>query len=183
MTEKERKENEAPKPADQPVNEGAEVETLRDRLREAEETRDRYLNLARQKQADFENYQKRVQRDQAQERRYAHAPLVRDLLAALDNLERAIAADRKTGEDSPLAQGVAMVYNQLLDVLKKHEVAQIPAMGQPFDPNVHEAVAQVPSKEHAVTTVIDVMEQGYMIHDRVVRPARVAVAVPSPQSN
>jgi molecular chaperone GrpE len=180
MTEKEHKENEAT--AEQPANGVEDVESLRGRLREAEETRDRYLNLAKQKQAEFENYQKRVQRDVAQERRFAHMPLVRDLLSALDNLERAIAADRKKGEDSPLAQGVAMVYNQLLDALRKHEVVQIPALGQPFDPNVHEAVAQVPGKDHAVPTVVDVLEQGYMIHDRVVRPARVAVSVPPPQS-
>src|SRR5436305_12082727 len=95
-----------------------DLEALRARVEAAEQSRDEYLNLAQRTRADFENYQKRVQRDMAQERRYAEAPLALDLLPALDNLERATAAAQQAGEKGPLVQGVAMVQSQLLDVLR-----------------------------------------------------------------
>ena len=149
-----------------------DLETLRSRLQTAEQQRDEYLDLAQRTRADFENYQKRMQRDLAEERRYAQAPLAADLLPALDNLERATAAAKQAGEKGPLVQGVAMVQTQLLDVLRRHGITRIEAQGKPFDPNLHQAVMQQPSKEHPPMTVLQVLEQGYMIHDRVLRPAR-----------
>src|SRR6516225_9310325 len=88
--------------------------------------------------ADFENYQKRIQRDLATERRFAQAPLASDLLAALDNLERATAAAEQAGEKGPLVQGVAMVHQQFLDLLKRHGVTPIEAAGKPFDAGLHQ---------------------------------------------
>jgi molecular chaperone GrpE len=155
-----------------------DLEALRARAEAAEQSRDEYLALAQRTRADFENYQKRVQRDQAQERRYAQAPLAEDLLSALDNLERATAAARQAGETGPLVQGVAMVQAQFLDVLRRHGVTRIEAQGQPFDPHLHQAVLQQPSAEHPPNTVVQVLEPGYLIHDRVLRPARVAVSTP-----
>src|SRR5579875_730304 len=125
-----------------------DLDSLRSKLQEAEQKRDEYLYLAQRTRADFENYQKRLKRDQAEERRYAQAPLASDLLAALDNLERAIAAAKQAGEKGPLVQGVAMVQTQLLDILRRHGITPINAEGQPFDPNCHQAVLQQPSKEH-----------------------------------
>jgi molecular chaperone GrpE len=154
-----------------------EVGALRIRAEAAEKARDEYLTLAQRTRADFENYQKRTQRDLAQERRYAQAPLASDLLAALDNLERATAAAKQVGESGPLVQGVAMVQAQLLDVLRRHGITRIEAQGQPFDPNRHQAVVQQPTKDVPPSTVVQVFEQGYMLHDRVLRPARVAVSV------
>ena len=153
-----------------------DLDALRTQLQTAEQKRDEYLELAQRARADFENYQKRMQRDLAQERRYAQAPLAADLLPALDNLERAPAAAEQAGEKGPLVQGVAMVRTQLLDILRRHGVTRIEAQGQPFDPNLHQAVMQQPSKEHPPMTVVQVLEQGYMIHERVLRPARVAVS-------
>jgi molecular chaperone GrpE len=153
-----------------------ELEALRARAEKAERERDEYLDLAQRTRADFENYQKRAQREQAQERRYACGPLAADLLQALDNLERATIAARQAGEEGPLVQGVAMVQNQLLDVLRRHGVTRIEAEGRPFDPNLHEAVMQQPSAEHPPHTVVQVFEQGYLLHDRVLRPSRVAVS-------
>jgi molecular chaperone GrpE len=153
-----------------------DLEALRAQLQSAEQKRDEYLDLAQRTRADFENYQKRMQRDLATERRFAQTPLAADLLPALDNLERATAAAEQAGEKGPLVQGVAMVHAQLLDILRRHGVTRIEALGQPFDPNLHQAVMQQPSKEHPPMTVVTVMEQGYMIHDRVLRPARVAVS-------
>src|SRR5262245_22405972 len=153
-----------------------EQDALRDQLRAAEQQRDEYLTLAKQTRAEFENYQKRFQRDLAVERQYAQAPLAGDLLPALDNLDRAIAAAEKGGDKGSLAQGVALVQSQLLDVLRRHGVTRMEAQGKPFDPNLHQAVLQQPSAEAPPQTVLQVLEQGYMIHERVLRPARVIVS-------
>jgi molecular chaperone GrpE len=153
-----------------------DLEALRAQLQSAEQKRDEYLELAQRTRADFENYQKRMQRDLAQERRYAQAPLAADLLTALDNLERATAAAEQAGEKGPLVQGVDMVQAQLLDVLRRHGVTRMEPLGQPFDPNLHEAVMQQPSAKHPPMTVVQVLQAGYMIHERVLRPARVAVS-------
>jgi molecular chaperone GrpE len=153
-----------------------DLEALRNQLQAAEQKRDEYLDLAQRTRADFENYQKRMQRDLASERRFAQAPLAADLLPALDNLERATAAAEQAGEKGPLVQGVTMVHNQLLDILRRHGVTRIEARGHPFDPHLHQAVMQQPNKEYPPMTVVQVLEPGYMIHDRVLRPARVAVS-------
>jgi molecular chaperone GrpE len=155
---------------------GAPPADLNARLAQAEKARDEYLDLAKRTQADFENYQKRSSRELATALRYAQAPLAFDLLAALDNLDRAVAAAKQAGEVGPLVQGVAMVQSQLLDALRRHGVKRIEAQGQPFDPNLHDAVLQQPSKDHPPGTVVLVLEPGYTIHDRVLRPARVAVS-------
>ncbi len=154
----------------------AEFDALRGRLQTAEQQRDEYLDLAQRTRADFENYQKRHKRDLAEERRYAQAPLAADLLAALDNLDRAIEAARQAKEQGALVQGVAMVQAQLLDTLRRHGIVRIDAMDKAFDPNLHQAVMQQPSAEHSPMTVLQVLEQGYQIHERVLRPARVIVS-------
>jgi molecular chaperone GrpE len=153
-----------------------DLETLRTRAAAAEQERDQFLALVQQTRADFENYQKRVQRDMAQERRYAQKPLALDLLAALDNLERATAAAKQAGETGPLVQGVAMVQTQLLDTLRRHGITRIEAQGKPFDPNLHQAVMQQPSADQPPGTVLQVLEHGYLLHDRVLRPATVVVS-------
>ncbi len=153
-----------------------EVDQLRAKLAEAEQARDQNIDLAKRMQAEFENYQKRAQRDRAQDLRYAQAPLAFDILGALDNLDRAVAAAQQAGETGPLVQGVAMVQSQLLDVFRRHGVMRIEAQGEPFDPNLHQAVMQQPSKDQPPGTVLQVLEHGYRIHDRVLRPARVIVS-------
>ena len=153
-----------------------EVESLRAQLKTAEQTRDEYLALARQSRADFDNYQKRAARDLATERRYAQLPLAEDLLGAIDNLERAIAAADQAGDKGPLAKGVSLVLAQLLDVLRRHGVSRIEVLGQPFDPNLHQAVMQQPSADHPPNTVLQVLASGYMMHERVLRPATVIVS-------
>jgi molecular chaperone GrpE len=154
----------------------SEAETLKGRLQAAEQQRDEFRDLARQTRADFENYQKRAQRDLAVERRFAQMPLAGDLLPALDNLERAIAAASQGGDSGSLVQGVKMVQSQLLDVLRRHGVTRTEAQGQPFDPNLHQAVMQQPTADYPPNTVVQVLEPGYQFHDRVLRPARVIVS-------
>jgi molecular chaperone GrpE len=153
-----------------------DLEALRERTAAIEQERDEFRGLLQRTRADFENYQKRTQRDAAQERRYWHAGLALDLLPILDNFERAVAAAKQAGETGPLVQGVAMVQAQVLDVLNRHGITRIEAQGQPFDPNLHQAVMQQPSADQPPNTVVQVLEQGFMIHDRVLRPARVVVA-------
>jgi molecular chaperone GrpE len=164
-------------PTETPTNgQPTEMDALRAKLAEAEQQRDEFRKLAQMTQADFENYQKRFQRTLAEERRYAQKPLAGDLLSTLDNLDRALAAARQNKEDGPLVQGVSMVQSQLLDVLRRHGVTKIETQGQPFDANLHEAVMQQPSAEHPPGTVLQTLEQGFMLHDRVLRPARVVVS-------
>src|SRR4051812_13075588 len=147
-----------------------------DRLRKLAAERDQYLDLAQRSRAEFENYQKRSQKDREQERKYAYGPLVLDLLPVLDNLDRAIAAGQQAGETGPLMQGVGMVQSQFLEQLKRHGVTRIEAMGKPFDPHLHQAVMQRPGADVEPNTVVQVLEQGFMNQDRVLRPAKVIVS-------
>jgi molecular chaperone GrpE len=154
-----------------------DLEALQARVADAEQKRDEYLDLLQRTRADFENYQKRAFRETIQERKYAHADLAHDLLAALDNLERATTAANQAGDKSPLAQGVTLVQTQLLDILRRHGVTLIEAQGKPFDPNQHQAVMQQPSSDLPPNSVVQVLEQGFMILDRVLRPAKVIVSI------
>jgi molecular chaperone GrpE len=101
---------------------------------------------------------------------------VLDILPILDNLERATAAASKAGETGPLVQGVEMVEKQFLEVLKRYHVTRIQAEGKPFEPNLHQALVQQPSMDKMPGTVLTVVEPGYMLHDRVLRPAKVVVS-------
>lgn len=161
-----------------PDNGSSEV-GLNERLAKAEKERDEFRGLLLRTQADFENYQKRSQRETAQERRFAHAPLALAILPTLDNFERAVAAAQQAGESGPLVQGVSMIRSQLLDALKRNGVTPIEAVGQPFDPNLHQAVMQQPAADKPPNTVLQALEQGFMIHDRVLRPASVIVSAPA----
>src|SRR5262249_45005508 len=129
--------------------------------------RDQYLDLAQRTRAEFDNYQKRNRTERDQERKYAFGPLARDLLPVIDNLQRALDAARKAGDSGPLVQGVAMVETQFLELLKRNGIVAIEAEGEPFDPNLHQAVMQKPSAEHEPNTIVQVLEHGYMNHDRV----------------
>ncbi len=158
-----------------------ELETVRGHAEEKAaalaEVEDRALRL----QADFENFRKRGIRDREESQRYGHQNLVKDLLVTVDNLERAIEHGEGGDERSldGIVQGIELVHRELLAALAKYGVSAIEALREPFDPNLHEAVGQVPSDECSPNTVIEVLEKGYRIHDRMVRPARVIVSVAS----
>ncbi len=165
--------------ASAPGPEAPEVDPLQKLAAE----RDQYLDLVQRTRAEFENYQKRNQKERELERRYACTPLVYDLLPVFDNLERTLQAAQQGGQSGPLSgplvQGVAMVQAQFLEQLKRHGITRIDALGKPFDPNLHQAVMQQPSAEHEPNTVIQVLEQGFLNHDRVLRPAKVIVSKPA----
>jgi molecular chaperone GrpE len=126
--------------------------------------------------AEFANYQKRAKQQADADRVYAVGSLARDLLEPLDNLDRAIEALRSSG-DPGVTAGLDMVTKQLHEILAKHGVEPIPAHGQPFDPNLHDAILQQPAPEHPEGTVVAELTRGYTIRDRVLRPSKVAVSV------
>lgn len=142
--------------------------------RERDEAMNRFLRAS----AELENYRKRVQRERDEERRYAALPIVRDFLPGLDNLRRALDAARSASDVKSLLQGVRMVLGQFDEILARYGAQPIEAAGQPFDPHRHEALQQVPSSDFPPMTVVEVVERGYQIHDRVIRPSKVIVAAP-----
>lgn len=145
-----------------------EVRRLAGELASANE---RYLRL----RADFDNFRKRVERERSEIGRYALIEPLRDLLPVVDNLERALAAP---GEAGDLRRGVEMILRQLHDVLRRLGLAAVPAVGSRFDPSVHEAVSQEESEAVAVPTVVAELQRGYRLHERLLRPALVRVAMP-----
>jgi molecular chaperone GrpE len=150
-----------------------EANALREQLATAEKQVADYKSLV----ADFDNARKRLAQDASRERKFAAEPIVRDLLGPLDNLDRTLDAAKKAGDNGPLVQGVAATASQILEVFKRYGVTVIPSgPGTPFDPNVHQAVTQQPAKDVKPGAVALVLEKGFLIHDRVLRPASVIVA-------
>ncbi len=147
-----------------------------EKLKKSASERDQYFEMALRMKAEFENYQKRAQKDRETERRYAFGPLALDLLPVIDNLDRAISAAQQAGDNGALVQGVVMVQNQFLEQLKRNGITRIEAAGKPFDPNLHQAVMQKPTDEVETNTVVQVLENGFMNLDRVLRPAKVVVS-------
>lgn len=137
------------------------------------ETRERFLRL----QADFENFKKRMERERADHLRHATGALVGRLLPVLDNFERAIVAARGGGDPEALRAGIEMVYRQFLEELRREGLRDIEALGLPFDPEVHEAVATQPGSPLPANTVVEEMQRGFYFQDRVLRPALVRVSV------
>ena len=132
-------------------------------------------------QAELENFRRRSSRESMESLKYQSLPVVRDLLPVMDNLHRAIQAAEQTGDVGNLLEGIRMVSGQLSETLKSHAAQPIAAEGEAFDPNLHEALSQVPTPEHPPMTVIQVVETGYKMHDRVVRPAKVIVSCTPPE--
>ncbi len=155
------------------------VESELDRL--AAEAREMRL-LAQRKQAEFENYRKRIERERIETVKYAAFDLVRDILPVLDNLERALEAAKQSATsetESRLREGVAIICKQFGDTLMKLGLAEVDAKNEPFDPHVHEAVTRVESDEHPEGTVVDVLQKGYFFKDRLLRPSMVSVSLPA----
>ena len=144
---------------------------------ELEQTRDRLLRT----EAELDNFRKRSRREVDEILRYAAMPLVRELLPVLDNLDRAMESAESAENNSALLEGVKLVAGQLSDVLQRNHCVRIEASdGTEFDPNLHEAISQLPSSEHKAGEVITVTQKGYLLHDRVVRPAQVVVSTGQP---
>jgi len=158
-------------PAGAPEAGEAGGESLSEELAKA---RDRLLRL----QADFENFRRRSLQERRDIHQYGHENLVKDLLSTVDNLERAIGHARENGggDLDSFLQGVDLVYRELIGILANHSVREVEALGKSFDPAVHEAMAQIADGSVAPNTVIEVLQKGYQLRDRLLRPSRVIVA-------
>jgi molecular chaperone GrpE len=143
---------------------------------QADEFRDRYMRTL----ADFENFRKRSERERNDFQRYALAGVIRDLLPVLDNFDRAL---EHAEEGDEFHKGVSLIYKQLFDVLQRHGVKPISESGVRFDPNIHEAVVREEDPSVPSHTVVAVLQKGYILHDRLLRPAMVKVAVGGPEEN
>jgi molecular chaperone GrpE len=155
-----------------PIEEPPGKEALRFQTQLAE-SHDRLLRL----QADFDNFRRRAAREHQEAMQLGPQNLVQDLHSVVDNLDRAIDHARKSeaGQLQGLLQGVELVQRELLSVLEKHHVTEIEARGKPFNPAFHEAMAQVPNDSVPANTVIEVLQKGYQLRDRLLRPAQVVV--------
>jgi molecular chaperone GrpE len=149
------------------------VEDSTEKLRaELQAAKDRELRC----HAELDNYRKRAARELDDKLRYANMSLLRDLLPVLDNVDRAIQAAEQNADGNALLDGFKMVQQQMEAALKQHHCQPIEALHAPFDPHVHHAVMQQPSNEHPANTVLMVTQNGYILHDRVVRPSQVIVS-------
>lgn len=137
---------------------------------------DRWKDLAYRSQAELDNFRKRVARETQDARAYANAELLRSLLPMLDNFEMGLEAARAESEKSMIYMGMSMVHRQIVDFLRDQGVQEIEAQSKPFDPNLHEAVAQEPSDSIAEGAIIRVMRRGYRLKDRLLRAASVVVS-------
>jgi molecular chaperone GrpE len=151
------------------------VEILQQQLaqkdKELTDLKDKYLRVL----ADAENARKRIRQQSEDSVRVQRENFLRDLLPIVDNLERAVEAAQGGGNGQPIVEGVEMVLRSLLDFLRANGVTQVNSVGQTFDPQLHEAVDQVHSPHHPPNTVVSEFHRGYVIGDRTLRPARVAV--------
>ena len=152
-----------------------QVARERERAIRAEEDGGRVREALLRKSADFDNLKRRTEKDKADYFRFALAEAFADILNVVDNFERALQhRGEATGDE--FHAGIDMIARQLADSLKKYGVVEVPARELPFDPNVHEAVVREESETAAPGTVLEVLQKGYLLNDRLLRPARVKVA-------
>ncbi|MVO99474.1 nucleotide exchange factor GrpE [Paenibacillus lutrae] len=148
----------------------AELQELRV---QAEENQQRLLRT----QADFDNFRRRSRQEKEEFAKYASLKLIEQLLPVIDNFDRALLSSRETQDFEALAKGIEMVYRQLEQLMTQEGLTPIQAVGQPFNPEFHQAVMQVETEEYEEGIVVEEMQKGYMLKDRVIRPTMVKVSV------
>ena len=154
--------------------------SLTEQLQAAVADRDQYKDKLARAMADLDNFRKRVYREMDDERKYQSLPMLKSLLPVFDGLDRAVFAASQSKNFDDLLNGVQLTVKQLETTLAGHGARTIVAQGQPFDPNLHEAISQAPSAEYPPMTVLNDIERGYMLHDRVIRPSKVIVSIADP---
>ncbi|MGE5236274.1 MAG: nucleotide exchange factor GrpE [Acidobacteriota bacterium] len=152
-------------------------EAVQEELGRLQQELDRLRELYLRKLADFENYRKRQDKEMAEFRRFANADLMHDCLPVIDNLERGLAAPVGNGE--ALHTGVELVLRQFKDILTRYGLVEVNPLGEPFDPALHEAIQRVDDVEVSENTVVQVLQRGYLLGERLIRPALVVVATPA----
>jgi len=142
--------------------------------------RDELYDRLLRKQAEFDNYKKRIERERSEYIQFASAELMRELLNAMDSFDLAIHnASSDSGASDNMLQGLDLIYKQFQDTLARFGLKAIEARGQNFDPNLHQAVSTIPADDVAENTVVDELRKGYMLNGRLLRPSMVSVAVRS----
>ncbi len=152
------------------------VKKLSEKLEAEQEKSKEYLNRLKYLQADFENYRKRVEKEVQEAVQRGNEKLVACLIDIMDDLEKAISAGESTENKGALLEGIKMVHKNLDKLLEKEGLERLDCVGQAFDPNVHEVLAEVPTKNHQSGTVVEEARKGFMFKGKVLRPSIVKVA-------
>jgi molecular chaperone GrpE len=158
-------------------DEKVEVDPLEAAQKEAEENRERWVRSV----ADLENYKKRTAHERSRMQKYRYEALLRDLLPIVDNMDRAVHHCSEPGQSDGMAEGLCMIAGMFRDLLQKYGVKEIGSLGEPFDPQFHEAIARLPTSDKPANVVVEEMEKGYLYQDRLLRPAKVVVAAEQDQ--
>jgi len=154
----------------------SEMEKLQNEINALKEEVNQWKDKFLRKMAEFENYKKRVAEDQLQLVKYSNEKLIKDLLPVIDDFERALTFSKEELKNNSVLQGVEMIYNKLMKILSDYGLKKIDAMNQPFDFNYHEALLQVPKDGVEPLTIIEEVEKGYLLNDKVIRHSKVIVA-------
>ena len=160
----------------------ADASVLAERAARLQAEKDELMQTLVRRQADFENFRKRIERERDEDRRSGVRRLIEDLLPVLDAFARAVKA-----HDDPAYQeyrkGLELIHRQLWDILARNGLERIQAEGKPFDPHYHQAIERVESSEHPEGTVVDVLQDGFVLHERVIRPSMVRVSYTASHSD
>jgi molecular chaperone GrpE len=153
-----------------------DIEALRQALQEARGELDRHREALLRMQAETDNQRKRMEREQEKSRRFALERVMKDLLQVRDSLERGLEVDEDTATVEKLREGKALTLKVLSKVMADHGLELIDPQGEPFNPEFHQAMSMAPSEEYEPNTVVEVLQKGFRLHDRLIRPAMVVVS-------
>lgn len=153
-----------------------EMEKLQNEINLLKEEVNQWKDKFLRKMAEFDNYKKRLEQDQIQLIKYANEKLIKDLLPVIDDFERTLTFSKEELKNNSILQGVEMVYNKLMKILSDYGLKKIDALNQPFDFNYHEALLQVPKEGVEPLTVVEEVEKGYLLNDKVIRHSKVIVS-------
>jgi len=149
-----------------------EFKALEEKAAKSEEYFDKLLRI----QADFDNYKKRIEREKAEFVKFANAEIIYEILKILDDFERAVEAGKKKHDFDVLHKGIELIWIDFKEFLKQKGLEEIKAKGKPFDPHEHDAMMQEETEEHPENYVVEELQKGYKLNDRVIRPAKVKVS-------
>ncbi|WP_299983253.1 nucleotide exchange factor GrpE [Desulfobacula sp.] len=176
MVKEKKKKNDTTTTKDSPEKKTKKAKAKKENINEVEEQlsteKDRVLRLS----AEFENYKKRKQRESDEFKKFANETIFRQLLTVVDNLERAISSTKKNSDEEGVLEGVKLTHKEIIKLFETFNVKPVEAENQLFDPNFHQAVTQEETDEFPENTVSKVLQKGYLLHDRLIRPAMVVVS-------
>ncbi|PZD94046.1 nucleotide exchange factor GrpE [Paenibacillus sambharensis] len=155
---------------------GGQEESASSREQELERLAEEHQQRLLRTQADFDNFRRRTQKEKEELAQYASMKLVGQLLPVMDNFERAVGASKETGDFEALSKGVDMIFRQMAQLLEQEGLRPMESVGQPFNPEFHQAVMTVESDEHEEGIVVEELQKGYMLKEKVLRPAMVKVS-------